>query len=277
MNYKAICLISSVVACAAMSSVRALELCGDIKQGEIVIGKAQEAQEVIFNGKKYPVTEDGLFILAFDRDEPAKNKLTVMYEDNEEQEIEFDITPTVWDIQKINGLPGKKVTPDSGNDEEILRERKDVKAAVTTMEVSDYWRKGFIMPLEGRISGNFGNQRILNGLKKNPHSGTDIAAPEGTPIKASASGKVILSGGNYFYSGNMVVIDPGQGFQSIYAHLKTTDVGAGDIVEQGEVIGTVGKTGRATGPHLHWGASLNDIRFRPESLLDEKKYKCTNF
>lgn len=107
----------------------------------------------------------------------------------------------------------------------------------------------------------------MNGRKMNPHQGTDIAAPEGTPVKAASNGIVRLSGGNYFYSGNTVVIDHGHRLFTIYAHLKKTSVKPGDYVRQGQVIGEVGKTGRVTGPHLHWGASLNGVRFTPESLL----------
>lgn len=123
------------------------------------------------------------------------------------------------------------------------------------------------MPVKGRISGHFGGQRIMNGRKMNPHQGTDIAAPEGTPVKAASNGIVRLSGGNYFYSGNTVVIDHGHRLFTIYAHLKKASVKPGDYVRQGQVIGEVGKTGRVTGPHLHWGASLNGVRFTPESLL----------
>ena len=107
----------------------------------------------------------------------------------------------------------------------------------------------------------------MNGRKMNPHQGTDIAAPEGTPVKAASNGIVRLSGGNYFYSGNTVVIDHGHQLFTIYAHLKKVSVKAGNYVRQGQVIGEVGKIGRVTGPHLHWGASLNGVRFMPESLL----------
>ena len=142
------------------------------------------------------------------------------------------------------------------------------------MQAGNYWQKGFILPVEGRISGNFGNQRIFNGIPKSPHSGTDIAAPAGTEVKAAGDGIVVLNGKDYFYTGNMVIIDHGQGLQTIYAHLQESKVKLGDKVKQGDVIGLVGSTGRATGPHLHWGASLNNVRFRPHSLLDIKDKKC---
>ena len=133
------------------------------------------------------------------------------------------------------------------------------------------------MPVEGRISGHFGNQRIFNGVPKNPHSGTDIAALLGTEIKASGDGKVVLSGKDYFYTGNMVIIDHGAGLHTIYAHLQKAVVKSGDLVKKGEVIGYVGQTGRAIGAHLHWGASLNGVRFRPHSLLNINDKRCKKF
>ena len=132
------------------------------------------------------------------------------------------------------------------------------------------------LPITGSITSPFGYRTDPITGEVSYHSGTDIAAPEGTPVKASGSGKVILSGKNYFYTGNMVIIDHGQGLQTIYAHLKEAKVKAGEIVKQGQIIGLVGHTGRATGPHLHWGASLNNVRFRPHSLLNLNHKTCRN-
>lgn len=274
MNYKAICLIS---VCAAFNVNAAdIEVCGELKQGELAILKNIPAEVETFSiGERiYPITEDGYAILAFHRDEKNNLKLSANLADGSKQEYSLNIDPAKWDIQRINGVQQQKVTPDSSHDDEILREQKEVRQALQNMKQGDFWRQGFIIPVEGRISGNFGNQRIFNGTPKNPHTGTDIAAPEGTPVKAAADGTIILNGHNYFYSGNTVIIDHGQGLQTIYAHLKKSNVQQGDIVKQGDVIGFVGKTGRATGPHLHWGASLNNVRFRPHSLLDINNKTC---
>ena len=277
MNYKAICLTISILAATLPSAAKAVELCGDFKQGEIIAGRVKDnAEAVIFNGKNYPVTEDGYFILAFGRDQKANADISLLYPDGGKRLHRLPVETYDWDIQRINGIPQSKVTPDSSHDAEIRREQIDVRRSLTVMQPGDYWREGFILPVKGRISGEFGNQRIFNGTPKSPHSGTDIAAPEGTPVKASGSGKVILSGKNYFYTGNMVIIDHGQGLQTIYAHLKEAKVKAGEIVKQGQIIGLVGHTGRATGPHLHWGASLNNVRFRPHSLLNLNHKTCRN-
>lgn len=275
MRNSLICLICSFW---LVNGVQAAPLfCGEFRQGEIIRGFAPDTREIELNGKKFAVTGDGRFLLALGRDEQAK--INVVFHGNGFENIySFDVTPVAWDIQRVKGVPQRKVTPTAEDEAEILREQKDVRAALSVVDTSrEDWQNGFIVPVEGSISGHFGNQRFFNGVPKNPHSGTDIAAPEGTPVKASSSGRVLLAGGNYFYGGNMVIIDHGAGLQTIYMHLKEAKVKQGDEVKQGDIIGLVGKTGRVTGPHLHWGASLNNIRFRPHALLELINMQCTPF
>ena len=250
MRCKLICLMSSLF---FVFNANALEVCGDLKQGELL---------VIKDGQKTS-------LVALRRDEKSPYRFG---------KIKFDVAETSWDVQSIKGVAQSKVTPAKTDEAEILRERKDLgKVLNVKNEKRHDWQKGFIVPVDGVISGNFGNQRIFNGIPKSPHTGTDIAASEGTEVKAAADGKVLLAGGNYFYSGNMVVLDHGDGLQTIYAHLKEAKVKVGDEVKQGDVIGLVGKTGRATGPHLHWGASAHNVRFRPHSLLDINTKECRSF
>lgn len=267
MTYKAICLICSLSILGSASGASALELCGKKAQGEILSGYAPQAEKIIFNGKDYSVSPDGKFIIAFGRDDQKEQSFTLVSKDESRKNYTLEIVPTQWDIQKINGVPQKKVTPSAQDQKEINRERTSVRQALEHGIKKAYWQKGFIKPVDGRTSGNFGGQRIMNGNKMNPHQGWDIAAPEGTDVKAAADGIVTLSGGNFFYSGNMVIIDHGHNLSTMYAHMKSTSVKPGDKVKQGQIIGKVGKTGRATGPHLHWGASLNGTRFNPQSLL----------
>ena len=245
-----ICLMSSLV---FAFGANAFELCGDLKQGELL---------VVRDGDK-----TSFFSLGRDEASPYRYK-----------KISFDVEKTKWDVQSIKGVAQNKVTPSKKDEAEILREQKDVRAAIgqNTNKRHD-WKSGFMLPVEGTISGNFGNQRIFNGVPKNPHTGTDIAAKEGTEVRAAADGIVTLAGGNYFYSGNMVIIDHGDGLKTIYAHLKEAKVKKGDAVKKGDVIGYVGKTGRATGPHLHWGAVAQNVRFRPHSLLDIETKQCRSF
>jgi len=290
-RFKAICLMI----CSALAvgqTAQALEICGDLKQGELIIIKDSNAKSVTLysgeniktlsnpkytskNRKDYLVTGDGITLMALHRDTPLTVTVGAYPLTDAGTFYELQIEPAQWDIQRINGVKQSKVTPTSKSDlKEIERERRELGRAITHRKPGEAWRNGFIEPIEGRISGHFGNQRIFNGVPKSPHTGVDIAAPEGTPVKASGDGIVILSGKDYFYTGNMVVIDHGQSLQTIYAHLKEATVQEGDKVTKGEIIGYVGKTGRATGPHLHWGASLNNVRFRPHSLLDINEKSC---
>lgn len=276
MRCKAICLI--ICSLLVAGEVTALEVCGELQQGELIVLKNPALERVVlYNNperKEYKANEDGVVLVALHRDVREKVEFSVYPAEADNERYSLQIAPTKWDVQRVNGVAQHKVTPKPLHEKEILREQKDVGRALKVMNEAGYWQEGFIEPVEGRISGHFGNQRIFNGVPKNPHTGTDIAAAEGTPVKASGSGKVVLSGKDYFYTGNMVIVDHGYGLQTIYAHLQRAVVKEGDEVKQGEVIGYVGKTGRATGPHLHWGASLNNVRFRPHSLLDINSKDC---
>lgn len=268
----------------------ALEICGDLKQGELLYLKhdSPDDNKILFYnklGKKvYFSDELNRTPLALHRNAEKNVNFIVYDKHGNNRKYSLQIEPTAWDIQRINGVAQSKVTPTSAADmAEIKREQGDVNRALAATKSSDvqtdngygdFWSEGFILPVEGRISGHFGNQRIFNGTPKSPHSGTDIAAPEGTPVKAAGSGVVVLSGKDYFFTGNMVIIDHGHQLQTIYAHLQKAAVKSGDKVRQGDIIGYVGKTGRATGAHLHWGASLNNVRFRPHSLLNLNEKEC---
>ena len=250
MRVSLICLMSSIF---FAFEAAALEICGDLRQGELVL---------INDGKK-------TYLTAFGRDEPPVFNI---------DGLKLQIEKAKWDVQSVHGVAQKKVTPSKKDEEHILREQKDLKAALAkNINPNADWKDGFILPVDGRISGQFGNQRIFNGIKKNPHTGTDIAAPSGTPVKAAGDGIVILGGKDYFYTGNMVIIDHGEGLKTVYAHLKDFNVATGDKVKKGDIIGHVGQTGRATGPHLHWGAVLDGVRFRPQSLIDLSGKNCRSY
>lgn len=267
-------LFSIFSTCLIAANVNAFELCGNIRQGEFVIGKAKEANKITLNGDDLLLSKDGYFLLAFGRDEKTTQKLTIS--SNEDFNYSFDVGTTKWDVQNIKGVPPRKVTPSDSDLAAIELERKMVRGSLKSIKDNTDWLSGFMIPVEGRISGQFGGQRIMNNIPKNPHQGMDIAAKEGTPIKASADGEIVLAYPDLFYSGNVVIIDHGFGLQTIYAHMKDMSVKVGQKVKKGDIIGTVGKTGRVTGPHLHWGASLRNVRFNPQSLVDMEKnqLKC---
>lgn len=267
MIYKAIYLICSLGLIGFSTTASAIELCGKKAQGEILVGYDPQVAKVILNDVEYSATPEGKFLIALGRDNSKTQTVTLINKKGQTKSFDLEVAPVKWDIQKINGVPQKKVTPSKNDQVEIKREQTSVQQALQNGLEQNYWQQGFIQPVVGRISGEFGGQRIMNNLAKAPHQGVDVAAAEGTKVKASGDGVVTLSGGDFFYSGNMIVIDHGYNLSTIYAHMKSTDVKIGDTVKKGQVIGTVGKTGRATGAHLHWGASLNGTRFDPKSLL----------
>lgn len=281
MPFKAICLMIFSLCFGGVTAVEALEVCGEVKQGELILLKDKNSKKIsVFknlNRKNYSLNEEGIALVALHRDAPQKLEFGAYSLTDASDVYELNVAKTKWDIQRVDGVEQHHVTPNKKHQTEIVREQKDVRHALGQKNMAQYWREGFIVPVDGRISGQFGNQRIFNGVPKNPHSGTDIAAPLGTPVKASGSGVVVLSGKDYFYTGNMVILDHGQGLQTIYAHLQDLAVQKGEVVRQGQIIGHVGKSGRATGAHLHWGASLNNVRFRPHSLLDIDKKKCRQY
>ncbi len=265
MIFKRICLTFSFLIFAA--ACQAATLCGKTMQGEILVGHAPQTQKVIFNNKDIYVSPDGLFLLPLSRDEEKQKQLSLIQEGNINT-INFEVAPGNWDIQNIKGVPPRKVTPSDSDIKAIEKEQKLVRAAQQKSSNQGFWQKGFIQPVKGRISGNFGGQRIMNGIKKSPHSGIDIAAKEGSPVAAASDGIVTLAYPDLFYSGNVIIIDHGFGLYTIYAHLKDMTVKRGDKVSQGDIIGHVGQTGRATGPHLHWGVSVNGTRVNPFSVLN---------
>lgn len=275
MRCKAICLI--ICSFLLSAEVEALQICGELKQGGFVHVKDTNLNHIVFNGKIYEADENGILPLAFGREQVFENEIIAYYDNDSQVKFSIKIDKTDWDIQKIDGVQQQKVTPSDKDMEEIKKEGADVKGALNIKANNDGWLKNMIKPVEGRTSGKFGGQRIMNGIKKNPHQGWDIASPEGTEVRASSDGEITLADGPYFYSGNMVIINHGKKLSTIYAHLNKVLVKLGDKVKKGDVIGLVGKTGRATGPHLHFGASLNGVRFNPENLIDFNADKCVDF
>jgi len=182
--------------------------------------------------------------------------------------VSFDIADKAYPTQHIEIKDDGKVNPNNYDMKRINSEKAAISAAL------EHWTEGdvalnFAWPIEGRVSGLFGRRRVFNGQPRNPHSGMDIAAPTGTEIHAPADG-VVRNTGDYFFNGNTVFIDHGQGLVTMFCHMNNIDVKAGQTIKQGEVIGTVGMTGRVTGPHLHLGVSLNDTRVEPRLFFPER-------
>ncbi|UCE88134.1 MAG: peptidoglycan DD-metalloendopeptidase family protein [Pseudomonadota bacterium] len=186
--------------------------------------------------------------------------------DGHMQRQEFSVATREYETQHITIKDKRKVEPSAEDLQRIRREKKIITGALATWRDTPRVSLEFLQPLDGRLSSPFGLRRFFNGKPRNPHSGIDIAAPEGTPIVAPADGR-ILTTGDYFFNGNTLFIDHGQGLVTMYCHMSRIDVKDGQSVKRGAVVGAVGKTGRVTGPHLHWGVSLNNARVDPMLFL----------
>ncbi|HEX9703424.1 MAG TPA: M23 family metallopeptidase [Rhodospirillales bacterium] len=251
---------------AAAAAADTLRLDGPLTQGGLVVGHAEPGARVALDGNAVKVSADGVFLLGFGRDAPAKTTLRVAHPDGSVTERELAVAKRAYDVQRIDGLPERQVTP---SPEDMVRIRDDnrqisqVRAASTDRP---YFVSGFAWPAAGKVSGVYGSQRILNGKPRRPHNGIDVVAPLGTPVVACADGVVALVNPGMFFTGKTVMIDHGHGLTSVYVHMDDIRVRTGDRVRKGTRIGSIGMTGRATGPHLHWGVSLFNTHLDPALL-----------
>jgi murein DD-endopeptidase MepM/ murein hydrolase activator NlpD len=246
-----------------------LKLDGTATQGGLMIGHTEPGATVTLDGKTLRPTAQGDFIFGFGRDAPAK-ALLVITKDGKSERDEIAIAPRQWQIQEVKGLPQETVTPPPELEARIERENALLVAARGVDSDDADFLKPFAWPADGTVSGIFGSQRILNGTPKAPHAGLDIAAPEGAPVRAAAGGVVTLAEPDLFYTGGTVMIDHGHGLSSIYVHMSKVLVKTGALVKQGAPIGAVGKTGRANGAHLHFGASWFNVKLDPALLLPKR-------
>jgi len=189
--------------------------------------------------------------------------------DEHQSMLSFQVGAKEYRVQRLTIENKRKVNPYKEDMDRIIRERNEMNKAFKSFENLAQPAVDFVLPAEGPISSPFGLKRILNDQPRNPHSGLDIAAPTGTPIHAPAAGRVTAVG-NYFFNGNTVLLDHGQGLISMYCHMSETTVAVGDTLSPGDLIGKVGKTGRVTGPHLHWSVSLNNARVDPNLFISEQ-------
>tara|TARA_B110000444_G_scaffold241501_1_gene257976 strand:+ start:383 stop:976 length:594 start_codon:yes stop_codon:yes gene_type:complete len=188
--------------------------------------------------------------------------------ENTKSKITKKILKRKYNIQRIDGLAENKVTPPESVYKRIKKENKAIGEARAINSDLLFFKEKFIMPVEGIISGVYGSQRILNGKPRWPHYGIDIAAKKGTPIKSSGRGVVTMAENDLYYTGGTVIMDHGHGISTIYSHLETILVLVGDQIDQGDIIGTVGSTGRSTGPHLDFRVNWFQTRLDPMTLLN---------
>ncbi len=249
---------------------QSIKFYGKAIPGGLIVAKAPGVVLATLNGDTLKIDKRGYFVFGFDRDDKGKFLLKVKFRNNKTVFKRFVLPKRKYKIQRINRLKKRYVTPPKRDWKRIAKERKIKKEKRRLIGKIDtaYFAAGFVRPVKGgRISSLFGSQRILNGVPKSPHNGLDIALPKGTPVYAMSDGIVRQTANNFYFSGNFVLIDHGQGLSSVYLHLSKICVHEGDFVRKGEKIGEVGSTGRATGPHLHWGVMWKNKRIDPASVL----------
>jgi murein DD-endopeptidase MepM/ murein hydrolase activator NlpD len=239
---------------------------GSFVQGGLVVGHVPPGSAVSVDGQPVRVSGDGVFLTGFHRDAPERSELRVRYPEGKQERRVLTIDRRKYQIQRIDGLPPKQVTPSKKDLERIRREAAMARKARERDDPRTDFLTGFIWPLEGRISGVYGSQRVLNGQPRRPHYGVDIAAPRGTPARAPADGIVTLAYPDMYFSGGTLIMDHGHGLSSSFLHLSRILVKEGQRVRQGEIVAEVGATGRVTGPHLDWRMNLFDKRLDPSLL-----------
>jgi murein DD-endopeptidase MepM/ murein hydrolase activator NlpD len=200
---------------------------------------------------------------------PGKHRLVLFRGKDKLKAIEFDVHPKEYATQHITVTNKRMVDPNAEDLIRIAANTKDIRKAYAKWTNQKSIAMAFQPPVNGRFSSSFGLRRFFNKQARKPHSGMDIAAPKETPVKAPADGTVITTG-NYFFNGNTVFLDHGQGLITMYCHLDNIQTKPGERIKQGDVLGTVGMTGRVTGPHLHWSVSLNQTMVNPALFLPKE-------
>jgi len=263
-------ILVSLVFILITTSSFAVTFDGKFIQGSFILGKTEPGSEVFIDKKKVKVTSDGFFVFGLGRDRKYDVVIT-LNKDGNKQKIVKKILKRKYNIQRIDGLEEKKVTPPEEVYERIKRENKLIAKARATDSDLTFFKNKFIVPIENSIiTGVYGSQRILNGKPKWPHYGLDFAADEGTKIKAMVDGTVTLVEPDLFYTGGTLIFDHGHGISTLYMHMEKVLVKKGQKVKQGDIIGTVGSTGRATGAHLDVRLNWFGIRLDPATVLDLK-------
>ena len=249
------------------SHVKAIEFQGKFIQGHFILGKTDPNAEIIVGKKKVKVSKEGFFVFGIDRDRKFDLIFTKTINGKKSKVIK-KVLKRKYNIQRIDGLAESKVTPPESVYKRIKKENNAIGEARAINSNLIFFKDKFIMPVKGIISGVYGSQRILNGKPRWPHYGIDIAAKQGTMIISSGTGVVTMAEEDLYYTGGTIIMDHGHGISTIYSHLENILVSVGDQINQGDVIGTVGSTGRSTGPHLDFRINWFQTRLDPMSVLN---------
>ena len=252
---------------------------GEFVQGGIVFGQTDAGSEVLLDDVAIDtIAPDGRFVLGFPRDYEGPARVSIRHADGSVEAFSYEVGDREFDIQRIDGLAPKMVNPDPEVISRIQDDSRQAREARTERFTENFLENGFIWPAVGPISGVYGSQRILNGEPRAPHWGVDIALPTGSPVVAPADGIVTLAHPDMYFSGATLFIDHGLGVVSAFLHLSEIDVQVGDVVKQGDLIGKIGESGRATGPHLDWRVNVGAARVDAQLLVPpmEEAQKTAN-
>ncbi|HEY6125377.1 MAG TPA: M23 family metallopeptidase [Steroidobacteraceae bacterium] len=264
----ALCAMPAAAAADSFIAPRVSTVPGGVATFKLA-GTADRLPTVAFNGRPVMVVrhqDSWLAILGIGLSiEPGEYHVDVLELGGGEQKLPFTVKPKTYSVQQLKVPPGQ-VNLSAENEARVATESAKVRAALDSFSSTAPSTLRFDQPVPGRRSSSFGLRRMFNGESRNPHSGMDIAAPTGTPIKAPLAGRVV-DVGSYFFNGNNVIVDHGAGLLTMYCHLSKIRVEVGQELKRGEVLGDVGATGRVTGPHLHWGVSLNGAMVDPALFL----------
>ena len=248
----------------SFSQLNEVEFKGKFIQGHFIIGKTDPNTKILIDKKRVKVSKDGYFAFGIGKD----RKFDIIISEGD-QKIVKKIQKRKYNIQKIEGLPKKKVTPPEEFYARIKKENKLIAIAREVNSDLPFFKEKFIVPLDDAIiTGVYGSQRILNGIPKWPHYGLDFAQKKGTPIKAMNNGIVTLAEKDLFYTGATLIFDHGHGISTLYMHLDEIFVNKGDLIKKGDIVGTVGSSGRSTGPHLDIRLNWFGTRLDPATILD---------
>ena len=235
--------------------------------GGIALVPLTTDKNVMFDGRMVMTTESDRGYVAV-VGIPLSRSPGSFHLDTAEGKVHFNVKEKQYEEQRLTIQDKRKVNPYAQDMDRITREHAEIGAALNIFRPVSPAETNFDLPTKGIVSSSFGLKRILNDQPRSPHSGMDIAAPEGTPIHSPAQG-IIVATGDYFFNGNTVMVDHGQGLITMYCHMSSISVEVGQTVEKGQHLGGVGKTGRVTGAHLHWSVSLNNARVNPGLFLNQ--------
>ncbi|KXI27487.1 M23 family metallopeptidase [Paraglaciecola hydrolytica] len=247
-----------------------LTMQGELTQGSLIRGSLIGGSQLKLNNKPIALSSNGHFAFGFNRDAELKNTLSWLDEKGKQHSKDLVISSREYDIQRIEGVEGKYVSPPPEVTKRIQQDNAQIGKARQNNDQRIDFMQDFIWPAQGPISGVYGSQRVFNGTPKNPHYGVDVAGPTGTPVYAPADGIVTLYVSDMYYSGGTMIIDHGMGVSSTFLHLSAATVEQGTVVKQGQLVAKIGATGRVTGAHLDWRINWFGERLDPALLVPKR-------